>query len=67
MTVLTLLLAIATMPAASQTPAQKPTFEVASIKQTKAAPGSPSGISSETGRIMARNVTLKRRCLLRST
>jgi uncharacterized protein (TIGR03435 family) len=42
-----------------QTP---PAFEVASIKLSTAAPGSGSGIPTDTGRIAARNVTL-RRCI----
>jgi uncharacterized protein (TIGR03435 family) len=37
-----------------------PAFEVASIKPTTAEPGSGSGISSDTGRIAGRNVTLRR-------
>jgi len=36
-----------------------PAFEVASIKVSTAAPGSASGISSDTGRIAGRNVTLR--------
>jgi uncharacterized protein (TIGR03435 family) len=55
-----LLFAMAAMPAASQTPAQKPSFEAASIKPSKAAPGSPSGIRSVPGRVIGSNVTLKR-------
>jgi uncharacterized protein (TIGR03435 family) len=39
-----------------------PTFEVASIKPSKAEPGSDSGISSKQGRISAQRVTL-RRCI----
>ncbi|MBZ5617374.1 MAG: TIGR03435 family protein [Acidobacteriia bacterium] len=42
--------------------APAPTFEVASIKPSKAEPRSISGVTSETGRISARNVTL-RRCI----
>jgi len=42
-------------------PAPPPAFEVASIKPSKAEPGS-SGITSDKGRISARNVTL-RRCI----
>jgi uncharacterized protein (TIGR03435 family) len=42
--------------------APAPTFEVASIKPSKAEPGSISGINTEKGRISARNVTL-RRCI----
>jgi uncharacterized protein (TIGR03435 family) len=37
-------------------------FEVASIKPSRAEPGSVSGVTSERGRIIARNVTL-RRCI----
>lgn len=36
-----------------------PAFEVASVKVSTAAPGAPSGISSDTGRIAGRNVTLR--------
>lgn len=36
-----------------------PAFDVASVKPTTAEPGSSSGISSDTGRIAGRNVTLK--------
>ena len=36
------------------------TFEAASIKPSTADPGSGSEVTSETGRIIARNVTLKR-------
>jgi uncharacterized protein (TIGR03435 family) len=36
-----------------------PAFEVASIKASSAAPGSASGIRSDTGRIAGRNVTLR--------
>jgi uncharacterized protein (TIGR03435 family) len=50
--------AIVATVAAAQSP--KPAFEVASIRPTQAAPGSPSGITSVTGRIIGRNVTLKR-------
>ena len=35
-------------------------FEVASIKPSTAEPGASSGVTTETGRISARNVTLKR-------
>ena len=42
-----------------QTP-ETPAFEVASIKPTTAEPGSTSAITSETGKITGRNVTLKR-------
>jgi uncharacterized protein (TIGR03435 family) len=35
-------------------------FEAASIKPTQSAPGSASGIRTDTGRITGRNVTLKR-------
>jgi uncharacterized protein (TIGR03435 family) len=42
--------------------APAPAFEVASIKPSQAEPGSGSGISSDKGRISARNVTL-RRCI----
>jgi uncharacterized protein (TIGR03435 family) len=45
---------------AEQTPGQKPAFEAATIKPTQAAPGSSSGITEVKGRIMGRNVTLKR-------
>ena len=51
------------MPVFSQAPAQKPQFEVVSIKPSKADAGSPSGIDSRNGRIDARNVTLKR-CIM---
>lgn len=37
-----------------------PAFEVASIKPSTAEPGSSSGITTDTGRIAGRNVTLKR-------
>src|SRR5580658_5202762 len=37
-----------------------PAFEAASIKPSKAEPGSSSGIPTRTGSISARNVTLKR-------
>lgn len=37
-----------------------PAFDAASIKASTAAPGSGSGITTDTGRIAARNVTLKR-------
>jgi uncharacterized protein (TIGR03435 family) len=40
--------------------APSPAFEVASVKPSQAAPDSGSGISTEKGRISARNVTLKR-------
>jgi uncharacterized protein (TIGR03435 family) len=39
---------------------QTPAFDVASIKPSTAEPGSGSGISTDTGRIAGRNVTLKR-------
>jgi uncharacterized protein (TIGR03435 family) len=54
--------AISAMPVRSQSPpTQKLAFEVASIKPTQAAAGSPSGIASlRGGRIIGRNVTLKR-------
>jgi uncharacterized protein (TIGR03435 family) len=53
------LLAILTSASFAQTPAA-PAFEVASIKPTASEPGSSSGVTSKTGRIEARNVTLKR-------
>jgi len=57
-----LLLALTILQAAASfgqtTPA--PAFEVASIKPTTAEPGGSSGITTEKGRISARNVTLKR-------
>jgi len=37
-----------------------PAFEVASIKPSTAEPGSASGVTTEKGRMSARNVTLKR-------
>jgi uncharacterized protein (TIGR03435 family) len=45
---------------ASQALSQAPSFEVASIKPTRAEPGSASGITTLRGRISGRNVTLKR-------
>jgi uncharacterized protein (TIGR03435 family) len=42
--------------------APAPTFEVASIKPSKAEPGSSSGIDTDKGRLSARYVTL-RRCI----
>jgi uncharacterized protein (TIGR03435 family) len=55
---LTLTLGMAVIPAASQTPAQKPTFEVASIKPSP--PGSNGmSIGSPAGRFIARNASLK--------
>lgn len=57
-----LLLALTILQAAAsfgQTP-PAPAFEVVSIKPTTAEPGGSSGITTEKGRISARNVTLKR-------
>jgi uncharacterized protein (TIGR03435 family) len=48
--------------AVAQGPTQKPAFEAATIKPTQAAPGSLSGINEVKGRLIARNVTL-RRCI----
>lgn len=45
----------------AQPPAATPlTFEAASIKPTQSAPGSASGMSESKGRLVAKNVTLKR-------
>jgi uncharacterized protein (TIGR03435 family) len=44
----------------SRAQSARPAFEVASIKPIQAAPGSASGIQSLPGRIIGRNVTLKR-------
>jgi uncharacterized protein (TIGR03435 family) len=55
-----LLVAVTILPAALSFGQSLPAFEVASIKPSTADPISGSGITSEKGRISARNVTLKR-------
>lgn len=45
---------------AQQSTIAPPTFEVASIKPSQDAPGSPSGIAESAGGIIAKHVTLRR-------
>jgi uncharacterized protein (TIGR03435 family) len=53
-------IAIAVIPAVSQTPGQKPTFEVASIKPNNSGSGSSrTSADSNSGRLIATNVTLR--------
>jgi uncharacterized protein (TIGR03435 family) len=56
---LILIVAAVFAPAAALAQTAAPAFEVASIKVSTAAPGSASGIRSDTGRIAGRNVTLR--------